>query len=156
MKIYKIFIRAIIFLFLLFNQSISFSQCRNYIPANCNNNLFPFIHDGINNSKVLNSGQKFEVFKVFYKKQDYRIVICSDNNLPPLEFELLDMERNILFSNKEYNLSQLWDFSLDDSMQLIISVKVPDIKNTEQYNKTGCVALIVGFMDTEKYFTKYY
>ena len=138
-----------IFLFSLLFISFSLlanAQCSEFAKQEIwKTKLSPYTHNGIYVTQKINQGETVELYKTFFSNQDYRILICSDNNLPKIEFKILDINRNIIFDNKENNLSNIWDFYFNTNLQTIISVHIP---NTEDENlKSGCIAVLIGFLD---------
>jgi hypothetical protein len=129
--------------------SEAFAQCKNFAKGTCRPKLAPYIHDGIYNATELSEGESAELFKTFYAGQQYRIAVCSDGTLPPVRFEIMDADRNVLFSNsKDAAGAQVWDFKLEVSQQLIVKLEVGtnDDKASDQVAR-GCVAVLVGFSD---------
>ncbi|RLD61674.1 MAG: hypothetical protein DRJ01_07495 [Bacteroidetes bacterium] len=106
--------------------------------------LSPYTHNGVYVTQKINQGETIELYKTFFSNQDYRILICSDNNLPKIEFQILDINRNIIFDNKKNNFSNIWDFYFNTNLQTIVSIHVPKDKNN---NKSGCIAVLIGFLD---------
>ncbi len=133
------------------STTTSYAQCKNFAKGVCKPQLDPYIHDGIYNATELSEGESAELFKTFYSGQEYRIAICGDASLPPIEFQILDADRNVLFSNKEANYAKVWDFKLEASQQLIVSIQVTtnDDKASDQVAR-GCVAVLIGFLNTDK------
>jgi len=129
----------------------AYSQCKTFAKSSCKPELDPYIHDGIYNATELSEGESAELFKTFYSGQEYRVAICGGAALPAVEFEILDSDRNVLFSNKEANFAKVWDFKLEASQQLIVSIQVTtnDDKATDEIAK-DCVAVLIGFLNTDK------
>ncbi|MBK8808348.1 MAG: hypothetical protein IPO21_17670 [Bacteroidales bacterium] len=128
-----------------------YSQCKNFAKLTCKPELDPYIHDGIFNATELSEGESAELFKTFYSGQEYRIAVCGDAALPPILFEIMDSDRNVLFSNKDADYAKVWDFKLEASQQLIVSIQVNtnDDKVGDLIAK-GCVAVLIGFLNTDK------
>ncbi len=122
-------------------------QCFNFAKEITKNQLPPYIHDGNYNTTLLSEGQEAEFFKTFYAGQKYRIIIESDDILADPEFEVMDKSRKVLFNNKKNGDSQNWDFTLEKSQQLIISIKVPRDEQNKGKPKRGCISIIFGFMN---------
>ena len=78
------------------------AQCKNFAKKICKLELLPYVHDGIYNATVLSEGETAELYKTFYSGQEYRVTICGDENLPPVQFQVLDAERNVLYDNTPY------------------------------------------------------
>jgi hypothetical protein len=131
------------------------AQCKNFAKKICKLELLPYVHDGIYNATVLSEGETAELYKTFYSGQEYRVSICGDENLPPIQFQVLDAERNVLYDNKKHNFSKSWDFKLESSQQLIISIQVQTSDELSDQILSGCVAVLVGFMNVENSFDQY-
>lgn len=122
-------------------------QCKTFTKNKCKPLLSPYIYNGQLNSAILSEGDFAELILTFYSNQEYRIVICSEESLGKVTFKLSDLNGNEIFSNKDYNFKNYWDFSTNTTQQLRVEVSVPDSKNKEEITKTGCVSILVGFMD---------
>jgi len=133
----------------------SFSQCKNFARKICRMELLPYVHDGIYNATVLSEGETAELYKTFYSGQEYRITICGDQTLPPVHYQVLDGERNVLYDNKKHNYAKSWDFKLQSSQQLIISIQVQTSDELSDQIMSGCVAVLVGFMNVENSFNQF-
>ncbi len=148
MKKYSIILVAVLGLFFLSPQSAK-AQCKTFAKTTCKSELLPYVHDGIYNATVLSEGETVELYKTFYSGQEYRIVVCGDESLPPVEFQILDGDRNVLFDNKDNDYSQIWDFKLGASQMLVVSIQVQTSEEMSDEIKSGCVAVLVGFMNVE-------
>lgn len=128
------------------------AQCKTFAKKVCMKQLIPYVHDGIYNATILSEGETAELFKTFYSGQEYRIVVCGDEELPVITFQLLDAQRNILFDSKEHNNTNYFDFKLEASQQLIIILEVQTTEELSERIPNGCVAVMVGFMNVEDEF----
>ena len=142
----------VLFFVISFSPFVANSQCKGFAKNVCKLELLPYIHDGIYNATILSEGETAELFKTFYSGQDYRIAVCSDDKLPKIEFEVLDSDRSLLYSNKENAYSQTWDFTLESSQQLILSIQVPPSDEISDKLASGCISVLVGFMNKEDSF----
>lgn len=122
----------------------SFGQCKGFARRICKIDLENYVHDGNYHAAVLTEGEEAELYKTFYSDQSYRIAICGSEVLSEIEFEILDIQRNVLYRNSEGGYKNVWDFRLESSQQLIISVKVPPA-GPGQEPASGCVAILFGF-----------
>ncbi|MDG2227712.1 MAG: hypothetical protein P8L20_08265 [Flavobacteriales bacterium] len=104
----------------------------------------PYIHNGQMNSAVLFPGDSAEIMLTFYSEQQYRLVICAEEQLGDVSYKVSDIERNLIFDSKNSN-SKVFDFKVESSQQLIIAVAVPESDNTHDLKYQGCVAVLVGF-----------
>ncbi|MFO7868376.1 MAG: hypothetical protein R6U95_03650 [Bacteroidales bacterium] len=127
-------------------SSISYGQCRSFAKNECKPDLEPFVHDGIYNATELSEGESAELYKTFYSNQEYRIAICGDADLPTIKFQIMDADRNILFTNQDKDYARIWDFKLEASQQLIVSIEVQtDDERISDTFARGCVAVLIGF-----------
>lgn len=127
----------------------SFSQCKGFTKKECLPVLDPYIYNGQLNSALLNEGDVAELLLTFYGNQEYRLLICSQELLGQVEFNLLDKDRNVIFSNADHNYTNMWDFTSTSTQQLIVEVTVPESMNQGDDIVSGCVSILIGFLSTE-------
>ena len=120
-------------------------QCKAFAKRTCLPELGSYTHDGNYHATTLTEGEEAELYKTFYSDMEYRLSICGDENLPPVEFVVLDVNKNILYSNKEAGGASTWDFKLQSSQQLRIIIKVGSSGNQGGTPASGCVAIMFGF-----------
>jgi hypothetical protein len=123
------------------------AQCKGFAKKICKVELYPYTHDGNYHAAVLTTGEEAELYKTFYSDTDYRISICGADNLPDIEFRIIDSDRNIIYTNRDHEFSRIWDFRLEASQQLKISVKVPAPDGMPEEASQGCVAIMFGFQE---------
>jgi len=123
------------------------AQCKGFAKKVCKVELDPYIHDGNYHAAVLTTGEEAELYKTFYSDTDYRIAICGADALPDIEFRIIDSDRNVLYTNKDNEYSRTWNFRLEASQQLKISVKVPTEEGMPEEASSGCVAIMFGFQE---------
>jgi len=143
----KLFPALIVFTLFLALPQLSQAQCKSFAKKVCKLELAPYIHDGNYNAAILTEGEDAELYKTFYAHQQYRIYICSSESLPDIEFQVLDVNRNILYDNRKNDLSKIWDFELESSQQLIISLRVKNSEGTSEELVSGCVAIMFGLKE---------
>lgn len=124
------------------------AQCKNFAKK-AKIELLPYIHDGIYNATVLSEGETAELYKTFYSGQQYRIAVCAEENMPKVEFKVMDSKRKVLYTNKERDFAKTWDFTLEASQQLIISIQVQTVDQLTEDIAKGCIAVLIGFMNEE-------
>jgi hypothetical protein len=145
-----------LFLALMSATSLSSNaQCKNFAKKICMLELVPYVHDGMYNAAVLQEGDAVELFKTFYSGQEYRIAICGADELPKVQFQVLDKDRNVLYDNKSNDYARVWDFSMQASQQLVISIQVHTTDDLSDNIPTGCVAFLIGFMNKENSFDQF-
>ena len=141
---------VILCLLSLFGLQALNAQCKGFAKKVCKVELEPYIHDGNFHAAVLTEGEEAELFKTFYSDTEYRIAVCGSEQLPNIEFKVIDADRNVLYSNKDHNFSRTWDFKLQASQQLKVVVKVyPSGVNAENV-QSGCVSIMFGFKESKK------
>jgi hypothetical protein len=137
-----IFITAL----LAVNLSVQ-AQCKGFAKKICKQELTPFIHDGNYHAAILTEGEEAELYKTFYSGQQYRIAVCGAEPLTKIEFQVVDAYKNVLYDNREHNFALSWDFVLESSQQLKISLKVPVSNKQAEYPFSSCVAIMFGFKE---------
>lgn len=146
----KVYISFLIVFIAALSTHESHAQCKGFAKKLCKLELIPYIHDGNYHAAVLTEGEEAELYKTFYSGQDYRIAICGNDALPNIEFQVIDSYKNVLYDNRENNMSNIWDFKLEASQQLKIAVKVPVGDVNSEYPASGCVAIMFGFKEEKK------
>ncbi len=121
-------------------------QCKAFARRICRLDLDRFTHDGNYHAAVLTQGEEAELYKTFYANQTYRIAVCGSDELPEIEFMVMDNQRNVLYNNRAGNYSKYWDFRLDSSQQLMVLVKVPSASAGRE-PLSGCVSILFGVSD---------
>jgi hypothetical protein len=142
MKLYRIIpILALV----LFTSVVADAQCKAFAKRDCLPLLESYTHDGNYHAASLVAGEEAEIYKTFYSDMDYRVAICGENNLPNIEFLVIDSNRNVLYSSKENNNSKTWDFKLQSSQQLRLVIKIAGQSQTRSTPVSGCVSIMFGF-----------
>jgi hypothetical protein len=143
MRILKII--PILALFIFANTANSYAQCKAFAKNVCLPELGAYTHDGNYHAAVLVEGEEAELYKTFYSDMDYRIAICGEDKLKGIEFDVIDSEKNILYSNKNANYAKTWDFKLQSSQQLKLVIKVLSSEKPGDTPASGCVSIMFGF-----------
>ena len=103
-----------------------------------------YIHDGNYHAAVLVEGEEAELYKTFYSDMDYRVAIVGEDKLPAIEFQVVDANKKVLYTNKDNDYASTWDFKVESSQQLKLKVKVTTFNAPDEYTN-GCVAILFGF-----------
>lgn len=143
MKIFRFI--PILAVLLILSFSDANAQCKAFARQTCIPALEAFTHDGNYHATTLVAGEEAELYKTFYSGMEYRLAVCGDDNLPPVEFRVLDANRNVIYSNKESDYARIWDFKLESSQQLKIMVRVTSAGPQTTTPPSGCVAIMFGF-----------
>ena len=130
---------------LSFNQANA--QCKRFTKKNCLPKLDPYIYNGQLNSAILAQGDVAELNLTFYPDQDYRIFVCSDPILGNVHFKLYDKDKNLIYDNETTDYLPYWDFSTNQSMELILRVMIPEKSESDLDVKEGCVSILIGFKE---------
>jgi hypothetical protein len=123
------------------------AQCKGFAKKLCKLELQGYIHDGNYHAAILTEGEEAELYKTFYSGQNYRLAICGSEALPAIEYQVVDAYKNVLFDNKDHDMSSVWDFKLESSQQLKVVVKVPVSAQKSEFPNSGCVAIMFGFQE---------
>jgi len=129
---------------LLFTSLNADAQCKAFAKNYCLPLLESYTHDGNYHAAMLVVGEEAELYKTFYSDMEYRVAICGEENLPNIEFLIIDANRNILYSNKDNNYSKTWDFKLQSSQQLRLVIKVGTPRQPASAPASGCVSIMFG------------
>jgi hypothetical protein len=130
----------------LFNVSIN-AQCKGFAKKLCKLELTGYTHDGNYHAAILTEGEEAELYKTFYSGQNYRLAICGSEALPAIEYQVVDAYKNVLYDNRQHEMTGIWDFKLESSQQLKIVVKVPVAAKKAEFPNSGCVAIMFGFQE---------
>ncbi len=138
--------KKLLYIFLLvslnFTISTSLSAQIDSITNLCAQYLKPpYISDGQQYSALLNGDEVAEFHATFYGGSTYRIVGFSGLQKGNLSITVYDEERNILFSNTDYDNTPYWDFKFKSTINCIIEAKL-DSKNLT----SGIAVLLIGFI----------
>lgn len=99
-----------------------------------------YISDGQEYFAQLKPDQKVEFRTTFFSENTYRIVACTNLRRSDVIFSVYDTEKNLLFTNSNYNNSPYWDFRFASTVTCIIQVDVLNQKFTPGY-----VMLLIGY-----------
>lgn len=122
------------------------SQCRSFTKKKCLPVLDGYVQNDNFNSAVLIPGDEAELLLTFYADKDYRLLICGHPVLGKLEFEVLDTDEELIYSNKDSEDpdDNMFDFKVASTQQLIVRIRVPESEGTGALIHEGCVSVMVG------------
>jgi len=136
----KIFAKLIIISALSVFSLSAFAQA-DTITKVCEQHLsVPYVSDGQQYRTLLNGDETAEFRTFFYAGSQYRIVGCSGLEDGNLIFKLYDQDRNLIFTNEDYENAPYWDFKFNSSMECTVEA-VLDSKNAQ----SGFATLLIGF-----------
>ena len=64
-----------------------------------------------------------------------------------VQFKIFDTKKNLVFDKAKSTDKSYWDFISNSTQQLIIQITVPEELPKDEIVKTGCVTILVGFLD---------
>jgi len=92
-------------------------------------------------------GEAASLVQTFYSGKDYRLYICSHDAISDsLFYEVRDYKKNLLFSSKDEGTT-MFDFSVESTQQLYLTIIVPDMDTANELKKNGCVSILIGFKE---------
>jgi len=144
MNSFKLYSAIVCFIALGFASQVN-AQC-DTIATLCEHNFNnEFVSDGQSYRALLTGDQNAEFHSTFYGGSTYRIASCTGLSDGNLEFTILDENRNLLFSNKdfateEYRNAPYWDFEIKSTINCIIEARL----NGDNL-ASGCAVLLIGF-----------
>ena len=130
---------VIVSLFLSFNTQ-AFSQidktmmlCEKYLVP-------PFVSDGQEYKALLNGDEVAEFHVTLYGGSIYRIIACSGVIEGGLVFSIYDVEKNLLYTNRDHQNSAYWDFNINNTVNLTIEAEF-----NQAESKSGFAVIQIGF-----------
>ncbi|MGQ1786733.1 MULTISPECIES: hypothetical protein [unclassified Saccharicrinis] len=104
----------------------------------------PFIPNGQPLRAFLTGDEVAEFHTTFLNGSIYRLAACSANN-QSIIFSVYDTNRNLLFTNDEYNKTNMWDFKIAGSVECIIEAKLDSNQAS-----SGMALMYIGFKSLEE------
>ncbi len=99
-----------------------------------------FISDGQVYRAILDEDQSAEFETTLYGGSTYRVTASAGVDDNYLIFFIYDKERNLLFTNMDYNNAPYWDFKIDNTIECTIEAKLDMNKKL-----SGCAIMMIGF-----------
>lgn len=118
-------------------EDVLFNDCISQLKS-------PFVASGQPFRAFLTGTEVAEFHTTFFSGSMYRVVACShqDNNIL---FSIYDKNRNLLFSNEEFQAAESWDFKIEGSVECIVEARLNPDKST-----SGIAMLMIGFKSLEE------
>lgn len=134
------FRRTILLLASFATAVISNGQCdstamilEQYIPAD-------YISDGQSYRAFLVDDEIAEFSTTLFAGVDYRVAVMTGTEVRSIEFRLLDRERNLLFTNRDYDMSPYWNFYSESTQDCIIEAQLDN-----ETVQSGCAVVLITF-----------
>lgn len=109
------------------------NRCESLITAN-------YIPDGQFYRALLQGDETAEFDLTLFGGTTYRVAACSGETDGILVFSVFDKERNLLYSNKEYQNAPYWDLSIASTIDVTMEANLDPSKAG-----SGCAVMLIGF-----------
>ncbi|MCG8577452.1 MAG: hypothetical protein MI810_21405 [Flavobacteriales bacterium] len=113
--------------------------CYGYLKADQKKGK-TFISDGQVYQAFVDAEQSAEFKVTFYGGSLYRIATTAGLKDNYVIFNVYDQERNLLFSNKDFENAPYWDFKIDNTLDCYVEAYLDIDKKV-----SGCLVLLIGF-----------
>lgn len=111
------------------------SLCEKHITAE-------YIPDGQFYRALLQEDDMAEFDLTLFGGTTYRVAACSGLSDGNLIFSVYDKDRNLLFSNKEFDNDPYWDLVVANTVNVTINAELDPGKSS-----SGCAVLLIGFKE---------
>ena len=105
-----------------------------------NNGDEGFLTDGQSYKYFLGEDETSEIITTLYEGITYRIATTAGLEDNYMIFELLDEQRNLLFSNVNHNNAPYWNFKVENTIECTIEAKLDPNRKIN-----GCAQMIIAF-----------
>ena len=120
--------------------NVSVAQVESTIKM-CQSNMDDsYVSDGQYYTVLLNKDDIAEFYVTFYGGTIYRLVGYCGTEAGNLAFSVYDQDRNLLFTNRDFENTPSWDFKFENSMDCIIEAEI-DSKDIT----SGIAVMLIGF-----------
>ena len=99
-----------------------------------------FLTDGQSYKYFLGEDETSEIITTLYEGITYRIATTAGLEDNYMIFELLDEQRNLLFSNVNHDNAPYWNFKVENTIECTIEAKLDPNRNIN-----GCAQMIIAF-----------
>jgi len=125
--------------------SYLFAQTRcdtlgDIVKGMLNENNETFYSNGQSYKYFLSEDEHTEIVTTLYEGTTYRIATSAGLEDNYMIFELLDRDRNLLYTNADFKNAPYWDFEIESTIECIIEAKLDPNKKLD-----GCAQLIIAF-----------
>lgn len=113
--------------------------CYDYLSADVQKGE-SFISDGQVYKAFVDADQSAEFKVTFYGGSVYRIASTAGTKDNYVIFNVYDQDRNLLFTNKDFNNEPYWDFKIDNTLDCYVEAYLDIDKKV-----SGCLVVLIGF-----------
>ena len=136
----KIFVLSGILIPSLFFGQTRCDSLGGIVKGMLNENNDSFYSNGQSYKYFFGEDENAEIITTFYEGTTYRIATSAGLEDNYMIFEILDQERNLLFSNTDFSNEPYWDFKVENTIECTIEAKLDPNKKLN-----GCAQLIIAF-----------
>ena len=136
----KIFVLSNILIPSLFFGQTRCDSLGGIVKGMLNENNDSFYSNGQSYKYFFGEDESAEIITTFYEGTTYRIATSAGLEDNYMIFEILDQERNLLFSNTDFSNEPYWDFKVENTIECTIEAKLDPNKKLN-----GCAQLIIAF-----------
>lgn len=111
----------------------SMKKCQSHMDRS-------FVSDGQYYTVLLNKDDIAEFYVTFYGGTIYRLAGYCGTEAGNLAFSVYDQDRNLLFTNRDFENTPCWDFKFENTMDCIIEAEI-DSKDVA----SGITVMLIGF-----------
>jgi len=115
------------------------SICYEYLKNDKKNNK-AFISDGQVYQAFVDVEQTAEFKVTLFGGSFYRVAATAGRSDNYVIFSVYDKDRNLLFTNENFDNKPYWDFKIDNTMDCFVEAKVDIDKKV-----SGCIVVLLGF-----------
>lgn len=128
-------------IFFVFLTLVGFGQCDEIALNSQTNFTADYISDGQTYRALLVDDQVAEFSSIFFGGTTYRISAATGKD-KGVVFNVLDQNRNVLFSSSDYENVDYWDFNVENTINCIIEAQLD-----QSVQNSGCAVLLIGFKE---------
>ncbi len=99
-----------------------------------------YLTDGQSYKYFLGEDETSEIITTFYEGINYRIATSAGLEDNYMIFELLDEQRNLLFSNISHDNAPYWNFKVENTIECTIEAKLDPNRKIN-----GCAQMVIAF-----------
>jgi len=115
------------------------SVCYEYLKIDKKNNK-SFISDGQVYQAFVDVEQTAEFKVTLFGGSFYRIATTAGKRDNYVIFNVYDKDRNLLFTNENFDNKPYWDFKIENTMDCFVEARIDIDKKV-----SGCIVVLLGF-----------
>lgn len=123
------------------------AQCKGFTKRKCLPGLEPYLSNGQLNAAQMTAGQNAEVQLTFNKGLSYRLLVCTDPYFENTTYQLKSLDDTVLASDTIKDTYASQDIEVNQTQPLMLQIQLPEIENTNDIVRDGCVTILIGFKE---------